>query len=301
MLQRLRENRSLQGILLMTPTMLIMVALLIIPLVLTVITSFGQRDPDGNVIYTFTLENYWRLLGFTPEGAWDDLYLRILLRSLWLALQTTVIVILMAYPLAYYIARAPEKRRNLLLFLVLIPLWTNFIIRIYAWVMILRTQGVLNTSLGWIAGLVNVPFAPLDLYPSQGAVLVGMVYEFLPFMILPIFTSLEKIDPNLYEAAADLGANAFWTFFRVTLPLSLPGLVAGTILTFVPVIGTFVVSDILGGRQVILVGNLVQRQFLDARNPPFGSAASIILLLMTLALTLYYTRRFGLGEEIVAG
>jgi spermidine/putrescine transport system permease protein len=301
MLQKLRENRSLQGNLLMAPTMLIMLALLIIPLVLTVITSFGQRDPDGNVIYTFTLENYWRLLGFTEDGTWDDLYLRILLRSLWLALQTTVIVILMAYPLAYFIARSPEKRRNFLLFLVLVPLWTNFVIRIYAWVMILRTQGVLNSSLGWLAGLANIPFAPLDLYPSQGAVLVGMVYEFLPFMILPIFTSLEKIEPNLYEAAADLGANAFWTFFRVTLPLSLPGLVAGTILTFVPVIGTFVVSDILGGRQVILVGNLIQRQFLDARNPPFGSAASLILLLMTLALTLYYTRRFGLGEEIAAG
>lgn len=300
MLQRLRENRSLQGILLMTPTMLIMVALLILPLLLTVITSFGQRDPDGNVIYTFTLENYWRLLGFTEQG-WDDLYLRILIRSLWLALQTTVIVIAMAYPLAYYIARAPVRRRNTLLFLVLVPLWTNFVIRIYAWVMILRTQGVLNSSLGWLAGLANFPFKPFDFYPSQGAVLVGMVYEFLPFMILPIFTSLEKIEPNLYEAAADLGANSFRTFLRVTLPLSLPGLVAGTILTFVPVIGTFVVSDILGGRQVILVGNLVQRQFLDARNPPFGSAASIILLLMTLGLTLYYTRRFGLGEEIAAG
>jgi len=301
MLQKLRENRSLQGILLMTPTMIIMVALLIIPLLLTVITSFGQRDPDGNVIYTFTLENYWRLMGFTENGTWDNLYLLILMRSLWLALQTTVIVIAMAYPLAYFIARAPEKRRNFLLFLVLIPLWTNFVIRIYAWVMILRTQGVFNSSLAFLAGLANVPFKPFDLYPSQGAVLVGMVYEFLPFMILPIFTSLEKIEPNLYEAAADLGANSFWTFFRVTLPLSLPGLVAGTILTFVPVIGTFVVSDILGGRQVILVGNLVQRQFLDARNPPFGSAASIILLGMTLALTLYYTRRFGLGEEIAAG
>ncbi len=285
----------------MTPTMIIMVALLIIPLILTVITSFGQRDPDGNVIYTFTLENYWRLMGFTENGTWDNLYLVILMRSLWLALQTTVIVIAMAYPLAYFIARAPEKRRNFLLFLVLIPLWTNFVIRIYAWVMILRTQGVLNSSLAFLAGLASVPFKPFDLYPSQGAVLVGMVYEFLPFMILPIFTSLEKIEPNLYEAAADLGANSFWTFFRVTLPLSLPGLVAGTILTFVPVIGTFVVSDILGGRQVILVGNLVQRQFLDARNPPFGSAASIILLGMTLALTLYYTRRFGLGEEIAAG
>jgi spermidine/putrescine transport system permease protein len=167
--------------------------------------------------------------------------------------------------------------------------------------MILRGQGVLNSALGGVAGLLSIPFQPLDLYPSQGAVLIGMVYEFLPFMILPIYTSLEKIEPNLYEAAADLYANAFRTFWRVTVPLSMPGVVAGTILTFVPVIGTFVVSDILGGRQVILVGNLVQRQFLDARNPPFGSAASIILLLMTLALTLYYTRRFGLGEEIAAG
>jgi spermidine/putrescine transport system permease protein len=128
-----------------------------------------------------------------------------------------------------------------------------------------------------------------------------MVYEFLPFMILPIYTSLEKIEPVLYEAAADLGAAAWRTFLRITLPLSLPGLTAGTILVFIPVIGTFVVSDILGGKQVILVGNLIQRQFLDARNAPFGSAASIILMVFTLLFTLYYTRRFGFGEEIRGG
>jgi spermidine/putrescine transport system permease protein len=167
--------------------------------------------------------------------------------------------------------------------------------------MILRTQGVLNSVLGWLAGLVGLSYAPFDFYPSQGAVLVGMVYEFLPFMILPIYTSLEKIDGSLFEAAADLGANSLWTFLRVTLPLSMPGVVAGTILTFIPVIGTFVVSDILGGRQVILVGNLIQRQFLEARNPPFGAAASIVLMVMTLIFTLYYTRRFGFGEEMTAG
>jgi spermidine/putrescine transport system permease protein len=151
-----------------------MIGLLVIPLTMTVITSFGQRDPDGNVIYSFTLENYWRLLGFGEEGGWNDIYLTILLRSLWLALQTTVIVILMAYPLAYFIARAAPNRRTFYLFLVLVPLWTNFVIRIYAWVMILRTQGVLNSSLGWAAGLLNVPFTPFELYPSQGAVLIGM-------------------------------------------------------------------------------------------------------------------------------
>jgi spermidine/putrescine transport system permease protein len=300
MVQRLRQNPRLQGLLLILPTLLWMIILLIIPLLLTIVTSFGQRDTDGNVIYAFTLENYQRLIGFTPEG-FDTLYFNILWRSLVLALQTTIFSILLAYPLAFFIARAPAQRRSTLLFLVLVPLWTNFVIRIYAWIMILRTQGVLNSLLGWMAGLVGLGYEPFDFYPSQGAVLVGMVYEFLPFMILPIYTSLEKIDGSLFEAAADLGANALRTFLRVTLPLSMPGVVAGTILTFIPVIGTFVVSDILGGRQVILVGNLIQRQFLEARNPPFGSAASIILMVMTLLFTLYYTRRFGFGEEITAG
>jgi spermidine/putrescine transport system permease protein len=138
------------------------------------------------------------------------------------------------------------------------------------------------------------------MYPSSGAVLVGMLYEFLPFMILPMYTSLEKIEPSLYEAAADLGASAARTFWRVTLPLSAPGIVAGTILVFIPVMGAFIVSDILGGRQVILVGNLIQRQFLDARDPTFGSAASIILMVMTLVVTIFYTRRFGFGEEIAS-
>lgn len=299
MLQQIRENKKLQGLLLIAPTLLWMIGLLIIPLILTLITSFGQRDADGNVIYTFTLENYLRLMGITSEG-FDDLYLGILWRSLVLAFQSTTLVILLAYPIAYFVARAPLKHRNTLLFLILVPLWTNFVIRIYAWIMILRTQGVLNGLIGWFIGLLGGNYSPLELYPSQGAVLVGMMYEFLPFMILPIFTSLEKIDPSLYEAAADLGANAVKTFLRVTLPLSMPGVVAGTILVFIPVMGTFVVSDILGGRQVILVGNLIQRQFLDARDPAFGSAASIILMVLTLIVTLFYVRRFGFGDEIAS-
>lgn len=299
MLQRLRESKSLQGTLLATPAMLWMIVLLIVPLILIVITSFGRRDPDGNVIYTFTLDNYVRLAGATEEcqtlgdflsGAvqavvnpaaptcFNSLYADILLRSLWLALMTTIATIVLGYPLAYYVARAPAKRRNLLLFMILIPLWTNFVIRVYAWMRILRT---------------------FDLLYTPEAVLIGMIYEFIPFMILPMYTSLEKIDPSLYEAAADLGANSLRTFLRVTLPLSLPGVVAGTLLVFVPVMGTFVVSDILGGRQYVLVGNLIQRQFLDARDPTFGSAASIILMGMTLIVMIIYTRKFGLGEEVV--
>lgn len=306
MLKRLRENKSAQGTLLATPTLLWMVGLLIIPLILTLIVSFGKRSPDGDVIYSFSLDNYIRLFGYSTDceagqtSCFDPLYLQILWRSLTLAFNSTVWVILLAYPLAYFIARAHPKRRNTFLFMVLIPLWTNFVIRVYAWMMLLRTQGVINLILGWIAGLFNIPFTPLEMLYTPGAVLVGMVYEFLPFMILPIYTSLEKIDNSLYEAAADLGANGIKTFLRVTLPLSMPGVVAGTILVFIPVMGTFIVSDILGGRQVILVGNLIQRQFLDARDPTFGSAASLILMVMTLIVTYFYTRKFGFGEEIVA-
>jgi len=306
MLKRLRENKSAQGTLLATPTLIWMIGLLIIPLLLTLVISFGKRSPDGEVIYAFSLDNYVRLLGYSADcdngqaSCFDPLYLQILWRSLTLAFNTTVWVIALAYPLAYFIARAHPLKRNTFLFLVLIPLWTNFVIRVYAWMMLLRTQGVINLGLGWLAGLFNIPFTPLEMLYTPGAVLVGMVYEFLPFMILPIYTSLEKIDNSLYEAAADLGANGLKTFARVTLPLSMPGVVAGTILVFIPVMGTFIVSDILGGRQVILVGNLIQRQFLDARDPTFGSAASLILMVMTLIVTYFYTRKFGFGEEIVA-
>ncbi len=269
MLKRLRENKSAQGTLLIIPTLIFMIGMLIIPLLLTLVVSFGQRSADGGVIYTFTLNNYIRLLGFTtdcPPGiqsCFTSLYLEILWRSLVLGFNTTVLDILLAFPLAYFIARVHPRWRDTLMFLVLVPMWTNFVIRVYAWMMILRDQGVINSMLGWLAGLVHIPFKPLGMLYTPGAVLVGMVYEFLPFMILPIYTSLEKIDNSLYEAAADLGASPFRTFLRVTLPLSMPGVVAGTILVFIPVMGTFIVSDLLGGAQVILIGNLIQRQFLD--------------------------------------
>jgi spermidine/putrescine transport system permease protein len=306
MLKRLRENKSAQGTLLIIPTLIFMVGLLIIPLLLTTAVSFGTRDADGGVIYGFSLHNYIRLFGFSadcPAGqtsCFDPLYAGILGRSINLAFWTTALVITLAYPLAYFVARATPKRRNTYLMLVLVPLWTNFVIRVYAWMMLLREQGVINGVIGWVATRFGVPFQPLQMLYTPGAVLVGMVYEFLPFMILPIFTSLEKIDNPLYEAAADLGANPFRTFLRVTLPLSMPGVVAGTILVFIPVMGTFIVSDLLGGRQVILVGNLIQNQFLSARDPTFGSAASLVLMIMTLIVTYFYTRKFGFGEEIIA-
>lgn len=306
MFRRLRENKASQGTLLISPTLIFMIGLLLIPLLLTLVISFGRRAPDGTVIYDFSFDNYIRLSGIRTECAdgkavcIDPIYAEILSRSVSLAFNTTVIAILLAFPLSYFIARAPAKKRNTFLFLILVPMWTNFVIRVYAWMMLLRTQGVINSVLGWLAGLLGLSFTPLEMLYTPGAVLVGMVYEFLPFMILPIFTSLEKIDLSQYEAAADLGANRIRTFFRVTLPLAMPGVVAGTILVFVPVMGTFIVSDLLGGRQIVLVGNLIQNQFLIARDPTFGSAASLVLMTMTLIVTYLYTRKFGFGEEIIS-
>jgi spermidine/putrescine transport system permease protein len=222
-------------------------------------------------------------------------YARILAYSLAVGLGTTIITMLLGYPLAYYIARSPAKQRSLLLFLILVPFWTNFVIRIYAWIMLLRGGGLLDSFLQWI----GVTGEPLGLLYTPTAVMIGMVYEFLPFMVLPLYTSLEKIESALLEAAADLGAPPWRAFLRVTLPLSIPGMIAGTILVFIPAMGMFVVPDLMGGAKTLLIGNVIRNQFLTARDWPFGSAASMILMLMTLVLTLYYTRKAGFSDELL--
>jgi spermidine/putrescine transport system permease protein len=292
MLKALRESPSLQGLILITPTMFWLTAFLLIPLALIVVISFGARGVYGNVVYTFRLDNYGRL--FVAQ------YANILWDSIWIALLTTVFCLLVGYPLAYYIARVHPVRRSLLMFLVLVPFWTNFLIRIYAWMIILRGEGVLNgvmTSLGLMQGPGQWLFEQIQLY-TPGAVLIGMVYEFIPFMILPLYTSLEKLDVALLEAAADLGARPWRAFLRVTLPLSLPGIIAGSILVFIPAMGMFVVPDLMGGAKTVLVGNLIRNQFFTARDWPFGSAASMVLMGLTLVVTLVYTRFFGFGEEL---
>jgi spermidine/putrescine transport system permease protein len=179
--------------------------------------------------------------------------------------------------------------------LILLPFWTNFIIRIYAWIMILRGEGFLNTFLQWL-GVIQ---EPLNILYTPTAVLIGMVYEFLPFMVLPLYTSLEKIAQAQLEAAADLGAPPWKTFLRVTLPLSVPGMIAGTILVLIPAMGMFVVPDLMGGAKTMLIGNVVRNQFLTARDWPFGAAVSMVLMLLTMAFTLYYTRKAGFGEELL--
>lgn len=285
--KRIREDSRTQGLTLISPTMLYLGLFMLLPLVLVVVLSFLTRGPYGNVVYRLNLGNYSRLM--------DPLYLRILGYSTWVAFATTVLTILIGYPLAYYIARVPARQRNILLFLILVPFWTNFIIRIYAWIMILRSEGFLNSFLQW-TGIIQ---APLNILYTPTAVLIGMVYEFLPFMILPLYTSLEKIENAQLESAADLGAPPWKAFLRITLPLSVPGMVAGTILVFIPAMGMFVVPDLMGGAKTVLIGNVIRNQFLTARDWPFGAAASMLLMLLTIVFTLYYTRKAGFGEELL--
>jgi spermidine/putrescine transport system permease protein len=292
MLKAIRDRPGLQGHILIAPTLIWLILFLLIPLALIVVISFGARGVYGNVIYTFRFDNYARLF--------NEQYAGILWDSIWIALLTTVFCLLGGYPLAYYIARAHPVRRSLLIFLVLVPFWTNFLIRIYAWMIILRSEGVLSAVMNG-AGLMQGPgewlFERIQLY-TPGAVLIGMVYEFIPFMILPLYTSLEKLEPALLEAAADLGARPWRAFLRVTLPLSVPGIIAGSILVFIPAMGMFVVPDLMGGAKTVLVGNLIRNQFFTARDWPFGSAASMLLMALTLVVTLVYTRFFGFGEEL---
>lgn len=287
LLRTIRESRVAQGLALISPANAYLVVLMIVPMVLVAILSFLSRGTYGDVAFIFNLSNYTRLF--------DPLYGKIVVYSLGVGVGTTVLCIAIGYPLAYYIARAPSRQRSLLLFLVLLPFWTNFIIRLYAWIMILRAGGFLDAVLQW----AHITNEPLRLLYTPTAVMIGMVYEFLPFMILPLYASLEKIENAVLEAAADLGAPPTRVFLRVTFPLSAPGMIAGTILTFIPAMGMFVIPDLMGGAKTILIGNVIRNQFLTARDWPFGAAASMILMALTMIMTLAYTRKSGFSEDLL--
>jgi len=294
--RQLRERSSLQGTVLVLPGLLWMVIFLIVPLLLIIVLSLAWRGQYGPVDWGASVREFFSRLSLDNYARLNDpLYIEVLWTSLRMASVTTLVCLFVGYPVAYFLARSENRFRNLLLFLLLIPFWTNFLIRIYAWMLLLRTEGLLNHALLAI-GLIR---EPLQLMYTPTAVLIAMVYEFLPFMILPLYTSLEKLDPALLEAASDLYARPVRTFLRVTLPLTLPGIIAGTILVFIPTMGMFVVPDLMGGARTALVGNLVQRQFLAARDWPFGAAASMVLMALTLLATLLYTRVSGFGEELV--
>ncbi|MBM7867163.1 ABC transporter permease subunit [Heliobacterium gestii] len=253
-------------------------AFFLIPLFFVVAISFCQRGTYGEVLYQFTLENYRRFF--------EPLYLNILSDTVQMSVVTTILTFLLGYPLAYRIVRMNRSWQNVWLLMVMVPFWINFLIRSYAWVVILRSQGLLNTFL-IASGLID---QPLNLLYNPAAVQLGMIYTHLPFMVLPVYVSLEQLDRRLLEAAYDLGGTPWQSFRQVTLPLTLPGIAAGSILVFVSSLGMFVVPDIMGGAKSALIGNLIQNQFLSARDWPFGSALSILLTVFSLVLIYLYYR-----------
>jgi spermidine/putrescine transport system permease protein len=257
---------------LLGPGLLWMGLLFFVPLCLVVVISFANRGTYGGIIWSFSLSNYLDLL--------HPIYARILGQSILLAAGTTLLCLVMGFPLAYYIARATPRRQGIWLLLVMIPFWTNFLVRTYAWMFILRTEGLLNTlllKLGLIA-------TPIELLYSNTAVVIGLVYGYLPFMVLPLYAALERVDRTLIEAAWDLYATRWAVFWRIIFPLARPGVMAGCLLVFIPSLGAFLTPDLLGGARSMMIGNLIQHEFLVARDWPLGAAISCVLMLLVVGM-----------------
>jgi len=279
-LERERQRRERRNLtLLLSPGLLWLVLFFALPLLIILVYSFMTNGPRGNIVWQFTLEQYSTL--FTRS-----IYVNAYLRSIWVSLLTTLACLLLGYPLALFIVRQPARWRTPLLFLILIPFWTNFLVRIYAWQIILSNNGLINSALG------NLGLPQLNLLNTEGATLLGLVYGELPFMVLPLYAAIDRFDFTLLEAAADLGASRWRGFLRVMLPMTMPGIAAGSVLVFIPTLGQFVVSELLGGAKVDYLGNLVQRLFLRSNPPnwPLGSAMAMAMMLVLLVLILLYFR-----------
>jgi spermidine/putrescine transport system permease protein len=261
----------------------------IAPLLIVLVVSFANRGTYGGVVWQFTLANYAEL--FHP------LYLLIFTQSLLFAFFTTLLCLIIGFPLAYFIARAPRERQSIWLLLVLVPFWTNFLVRTYAWMVILRAEGFLN---GWLLhwGLID---QPVELLYRPIAVLIGLVYGYLPFMVLPLYVACERIDPMVLDAGRDLYAGNPALFRRVIWPLAKPGVIAGSILVFIPTVGAFLTPDLLGGARTMMIGNLIQHEYLVVRDWPLGSALAFVLMavvLLLLKVYLYADRRLHADRRI---
>jgi spermidine/putrescine transport system permease protein len=269
--------RTIRNIFL-APSALAMLLLVAAPMAIVLYYSFLTRGVYGGVEWPLTLEN-WRRLA-------DPLYLHILARTAALAAAATALCLVLGFPLALFISRA-GPRKNLYLYLVILPFWTSFLVRTYAWMFLLRETGVINAALMGL-GLIR---EPLGMLYTPGAVLVGLVYGHLPFMVLPLYAALERMDRSLLEAAADLGARPWQAALRVLVPLAAPGIRAGSVLVFIPCLGAYLTPDLLGGSKTVMAGNLIQNQFTQARDWPFGSAAALALMAIILTLLVAWVRR----------
>jgi spermidine/putrescine transport system permease protein len=275
------------------PPFLFLLLFFLLPGIIMLVASFRYPgefgglapiySPDPNVLHGLTLETYRFFFS-------DVIYVQILLKSFVMALATTLICLLLAYPLALLIARSPKKRRDFMVLLVILPFASSFLIRVYSWMILLGPQAYLSRLVNALLGVLGI--APVHLLFSPFAVLIAMVYVHLPFMVLPLYTNLEKHDPSLLDAAQDCGASPWQRFWRVTFPLSLPGIFSGALLVFIPVLGIFAIPDILGGTGDMLTGNLIKEQFLVTRDWPFGSTLSIMLT-VTVLLCVWVAAKLG--------
>lgn len=280
-----KTNKFQTGIIITVVGWLVLFVLL--PNLIILITSFLTRDDNHFVSLVFTLDNYARLL--------DPLYAQVLLHSLTMALQATAACLLLGWPFAWCLAKLPQKIRPLMLFLLIVPFWTNSLIRIYGLKIFLSTRGYLNECLLWL-GIIDTP---VRIMYTPEAVIIGLVYILLPFMVMPLYSSIEKLDKPLLEAARDLGASKLQTFIRIVIPLTMPGIIAGCLLVMLPAMGLFYVSDLMGGAKNLLIGNVIKSQFLNIRDWPFGAATSITLtVVMGLMLLIYWRASRLLNKEV---
>jgi spermidine/putrescine transport system permease protein len=266
---------------LLTPVTFWLGLFFLVPLLFILAYSFGTSGIYGGITLGFNPGNYLRVF--------DPLYLEIVGRTLVIALLNTFLCLLLGYPLAYFIAFKGGSHKNLLILLVMIPFWTSLLLRAYAWVVILGGNGIANRALQFL----GITDGPVTLIFTPQAVTMGMVYSYLPFMILPLYAALEKFDVRLQEAAQDLGASRWHAFWRVTFPMSMPGVIAGSILVFIPSAGEFVIPSLLGGARTVLVGNLIQAQFSTARDWAFGSALAVMLAALLVGAIMFYVRKVG--------
>jgi len=281
-----RRRARVERVVFLGPGIGYLIAFMAIPVLLILSLTIFKRGRFGGVVYQPTIENFIR--------AFDPIYLSVLGNSLVIASITTVLALALGYPTAYGIAKLAPKWRTIALIAVVLPFWTNFLIRTYAWIVLLNSEGPINKSLVG-AGLIH---QPLELLYTRGAVVAGLLYAYIPLMILPLYASIERLDPQLREAASNLGASPWRTFRDVTLPLTLPGAIIGSIFVFVPSMGNFIIPELLGGGKTVMVGNLIRDQFLKARDWPFGAvlALALIMFLVALfALQSWVTRRLNGG------
>lgn len=272
---------------LLTPITLLLGAFFLIPLGIMVVYSFLEPGLYGGVVWSFYPYNYGRIFGWPLGGGeeFEPLYIQIILNSLYYAALTVIVTLVVCYPVAFWVSRMGPLAKNIVLFAITLPFFANLLVRIYAWLLLLRPTGAINTALLSL-GLID---QPLNMIFTEFAVIIGLVYVLTPFMFLPIYASVERLDWSLVQASQDLGATPFQTFRRVILPLTAPGIAGGCVIVFIPALGNFIVPSFLGGSKVQMTGNVIERQFLQARNWPFGSTLAMIVMASVLLLVLAYT------------